>query len=749
MNELLKKFNLPSYIDGLSFSESSKKIHDKGKGRVDPEWLATEKDMLGRLKEMQEYVKAQRDALEQPQREEGDVIAGEDSGEHEMEDGSVMDDEDMNEYADGGEEEKEEEELGIGNLSKYAGAATGALDLTQDIFNPSGVDTSGRTRQEEMSTGSAVGSGVAKGAMAGASLGVPGMIGGALFGGISGLFKSNKHNRDVAKANYNNTLHRSSAFNNQFADGGNENPFGKIPTVADTLMKRSPNARIKPASQMNFDAIDSYYKDFKNAKMDSINVNNSVKPSGKYIKLNTGRNRGAEVDTALIDAVEAAEKRGGLKRGDIGATINREANFGGQSGKGMNYGKEVLKSGQNIDLMAMSNNYKGSDRYVGLDPLRHFADLKAPGVTTNKNFHGQYYQIEDKKALDDYIRKNPKSVSDYQRKLSKTPYVKGRNSLDFLADDMKAAKSTQEYRKNYNPGDPNYGNLMNKDAMDLSREKEYNRYLDTNRFAEGGEEGSPKKGSKKTAPVLNPLMPVSSLKPSGFKTLDGAELVQGDFTELGIKRGKDVTPMQKLKLAGINAKKAVGDNLDILRYAPAAMNMEQLLSFKKTKGETVPELDARYDKQLTDESTLTNLVREETNANRDAILNSSEGSSGAVRANLLGSQLLSTKALSDAYIRSTEANNAERRREKEFNTEIDWKNAGQRTMAQDIRARNEDSDRNELSKLKTAVGADLGEIGKEELYKKFPELLGMDYVGLEGKYKKKPQEEKKTTRGKK
>ena len=56
MNELLKKFNLPSYIDGLSFSESSKKIHDKGKGRVDPEWLATEKDMLGRLKEMQEYV---------------------------------------------------------------------------------------------------------------------------------------------------------------------------------------------------------------------------------------------------------------------------------------------------------------------------------------------------------------------------------------------------------------------------------------------------------------------------------------------------------------------------------------------------------------------------------------------------------------------------------------------------------------------------------------------------------------------
>jgi len=37
MNAMLKQFNLPNYIDGLSFADASKKIQAKFKERTDPE----------------------------------------------------------------------------------------------------------------------------------------------------------------------------------------------------------------------------------------------------------------------------------------------------------------------------------------------------------------------------------------------------------------------------------------------------------------------------------------------------------------------------------------------------------------------------------------------------------------------------------------------------------------------------------------------------------------------------------------
>lgn len=259
-------------------------------------------------------------------------------------------------------------------------------------------------------------------------------------------------------------------------------PFPKIKSVAETLTE-SPTIKKSVAPKRtiakSFVDIDEQYRQFKNAKLDTIAANNQIQPAGKYVKMNLGRSKGAEVDLSIVDAIDSAEKRNKLKRGDIASIVKRETDLGSQSG--LNYGKEMKRQGSTIDLLTLSNNYKGSDKYMGLDPLRFFADKKAPGVTTTKDFHGQYYQITDQKALDDYIAKNPNIVKQYNKALQKTPSIKRKNSLDFLADDIKKEKNIDEYRKKYNPGDPKYVGMLKEDADDLSKEKEYNRYLDTKR----------------------------------------------------------------------------------------------------------------------------------------------------------------------------------------------------------------------------------------------------------------------------
>lgn len=59
MEDIIKKFNLPNYIKGKSFSDASKAIMNKFKDREDNLSKKTMAEMLGRLKQAQEYVKSQ------------------------------------------------------------------------------------------------------------------------------------------------------------------------------------------------------------------------------------------------------------------------------------------------------------------------------------------------------------------------------------------------------------------------------------------------------------------------------------------------------------------------------------------------------------------------------------------------------------------------------------------------------------------------------------------------------------------
>lgn len=178
---------------------------------------------------------------------------------------------------------------------------------------------------------------------------------------------------------------------------------------------------------------------------------------------------------------------------------------------------------------------------------------------------------------------------------------------------------------------------------------------------------------------------------------------------------------------------------DILRYAPTAINAFQLAKLPKAEVESLNKLDNRYKPGYVDEAALQNTARENYNMTSQALSGASGGSTSALRSNILGAGLNRNKALSDAYLKSSDINRGEDARAQQFNLGVDRVNLQQSNSEKDINARNRAARDNEKSKLLSGIGTDIGEIGKEEKYKDIIEKIsGYNQKG-ELKNKKKPK----------
>ena len=187
----------------------------------------------------------------------------------------------------------------------------------------------------------------------------------------------------------------------------------------------------------------------------------------------------------------------------------------------------------------------------------------------------------------------------------------------------------------------------------------------------------------------------------------------------------------KLGKVASKAGQYVKDNYgNALRYAPVAMNAYQLAKMGKPEVETLDRLGNRYNPQYMDEKALTNQINAETNYTANALANASNGSLGSLSNNILGMQLNKTKALSDAYSKVADVNRNEDKTGQQFNLGVAQFNVGQSNQEKDINARNRGAFKTERSKLLGQIGNDLGNIGKETVYKKLAkEAFGYTYDG--------------------
>lgn len=188
---------------------------------------------------------------------------------------------------------------------------------------------------------------------------------------------------------------------------------------------------------------------------------------------------------------------------------------------------------------------------------------------------------------------------------------------------------------------------------------------------------------------------------------------------------KILTKGKELLNKGYSAIK--DDNGAILRYAPAVMNAIQLAKLKSPQYEHLGRLANKYKPVYEDEKQYQNIINSEINSQNENLANATNGSSGAYRSNMLGVGINKIKALNDAYSKMKSVNNAEDKTKQMFDSEIDKINLQQSNKELEINDQNKANYNTQKSKLLAQIGNDLGNVGLEQLRKKYPEMMDFAY----------------------
>jgi len=166
---------------------------------------------------------------------------------------------------------------------------------------------------------------------------------------------------------------------------------------------------------------------------------------------------------------------------------------------------------------------------------------------------------------------------------------------------------------------------------------------------------------------------------------------------------------------------------ELLRYAGPATSAYQLATQKKPEDVALGRINRKYDEQLVDERTLQNTVQNSAANAREALKGASGGSAASLSANLLASQLQSQKAQSGAYAQASAENRNERRQGQQFDLGVDQINLQQANAETNMNLARKAGYETNRSRLMAQLGQDLGGIGQEELFKKYPQLAGLGY----------------------
>lgn len=227
---IIKMFNLPSYIRGKSFAEASKAIEKKFEGKTDKYSNDTKEVFMKRLSEAQEYTKMQEQPLN-PSQEANKMSTG----------GFAN-----SQFGAGLQKDATAEEIS-GTIGSGLGAASTALELGQTAFGNNGIDTSGATNldgQNANQGGMAI-NGALQGAQAGMQFGPWGAAVGGVVGGAAGFIGGAKKKEDLKKGKMKNAIKTSNMFDNSYALGGLVDPV-EDKTKSSRVKMNDPN-RIPPS----------------------------------------------------------------------------------------------------------------------------------------------------------------------------------------------------------------------------------------------------------------------------------------------------------------------------------------------------------------------------------------------------------------------------------------------------------------------------------------------------------------------
>ncbi len=286
----------------------------------------------------------------------------------------------------------------------------------------------------------------------------------------------------------------------------------------------------------------------------------------------------------------------------------------------------------------------------------------------------------------------------------------------------KAKRDAEEAEDNFNLADYNRGIKFNK----------YGGSLSDNNYKFGGYGDPPVEGdyeTKNLLSILNGSNQEQSILDKNKVKNDYKITIDGNLDSLdNDKYGYNDKYTSSIEgRFNDDDKKSTFNPMELMRYAPVAMNLGQLATLKRDENVNLERLNNRYEKNYVDERSLQNMAKESALNTRDALMSASGGSGARASANLLASQNLANKGMSDAYFKANAINAAEDKYAQEFNKKNDITNLQQSNQEKMYDLTREAAYKQNKSDLLAAIGDDLGGIGQEEMFKRYPELMGLGY----------------------
>ena len=733
-NELISKFRLPAYISGKSFSDASKIISSKFDGRNDMISKTTKNELLKRLADAQEYLKASQESEQQ-----------------------------SNQFMLGGSADNSEFFNNNSQInSNYQQQSQGSNAELRTV--------SENTTENTME---GIKGGVATAIpIAGAFKAVEGMgkqLGQSIGGNAGGDYAQGFLDPSSNFANKDNSVLQ------KFASGD--------PIFSAMLTKRNNDKKRLTAGNNNAANYSTMFQDKKD-NMEGYafggemeNVNSEIDPNKKKFNTSylgmipgamslgqdamTGKNVSTNTGSAMgMGAMKGAAT--GATAGPYGALVG--AGVGAIVGLiGSKKAKKTENTNMYNNMTSINNMYKdqnmnayGGELSDGLsiDPpvkkttSKNLTQLSVGNSLTplaKKNMFIQANQNKPKtKAYNDALNKylseetavnsTVKPIVKIQSGVrsdkmgpgyyvySKYPIQNIESDREFVSnsgyDALKGTVPYRDYMKSYDPNTRTYNNKL----------------------AHGG--------PYTTSDSLKPLIqPIDGMSPSWERNTLG----QGDPNEdlgnlkndLNYAQYMNQLPTGSVETGtsgkeGSNGLNKAGaylkDNYaNILRYAPAAMNAFQLAKLKKPGYVTTKKLTNEYTPQQVDEVRLRNEIDTQYNNSISSLSGATGGSNAATTAAILAATANRGRDVSDMMNKSQDYNRAEKEKAYTYKAATDTANIGQYNLEQDINDKNMGNYDTQKSKLLSQLGNDIGGIGKEQLFKQYPKLMGMRYDS-NGKY---------------
>ena len=752
--DIMSQFNLPKYLKGKSFSEASKAIADKFQDRNTPEDQATLKELQGRLRSAQEFVKAKQEAATQPQGEEAM---------HQMPDGTMMP------GATHGEETQQPQQPQVdpammqamqqampqqgpensykngGNLYKDGGdkGKKGKTKQLQKIL----VDEGYLTEDDiDGYWGDTTADAYAKYESAfGLNRSRPGIVPfnvKSLFNDVTGIQstvdrKSLKRNQlealqKIVRENLgkgNSTIdypdYNTEELSNADGTGGEENPkmstYDKLTDPNYLLKTVIGRAKIMVTPENDTLVMDQYNFNENDGTgnldkmMEAINENGDAYNVARQIGGNFGSQEG-EGANVLINTNENGPQRKLLDQMKK-AQENKDNDF--------KHGGYMKKKG---------NSYEHGGGHVGeYSPYGQFGQLSRFGTGPD----GDLYKGLDRSSFNEGL--SPKMGEDG-------------SYAQFGGFGNRAAQGSMQVP--FSPGFAAIGDAFSAQQLSAAQKVKDDAQLQSEYEARKaklsggvttlqpyGIEGPDAKGIANQA--LHGMTPGND---SSFGRSFGNRFGSTPSTDIGFKQtmgiGKEdnfgginnAVGSKSSTFSGndtnedVNKKRSSKFNPgELLRYAAPASTAYQLANLKKPKDVSLGRLTDKYDEQFVDEKAMQNVVEGQAANTRSALQNASGGSASALRANLLGAQVQSQGAMSQAYNQAAAENRNERRQGQQFNSAVNQANMAQADKETEMNLVQKAGYDTNKSRLLAQLGADASGIGQEELFKRFPELAGLGY----------------------